>query len=521
MITYTIQVSVALVLFYAGYALCLKQQTNFALVRGYLLFSLLASVFTPLINFRAIASAFVDVTPEPAFESTWLPEVTVTAIQTTAQSSTSWMTILNMIYLAGVIASALYLVISIVKLKKLLANAKPRRDKHGWYYQHPAIQQSFSFFQYVFLGGGTNYSEEEQQTILAHERAHVRLGHSFDVLLVRVVAILIWFNPLIYWFKRKLEEVHEFQADAQTIQSETVQEYCVLLARETLEFNHISLANHFNKSLTLKRILMIQSLKKRISTARLAGLVVVVIMLFTIISCEEKVLTDMKNAAKQSVLLTEYPADVRQVVTKIQQRDPNAELRVYGLVDIADLPKFMTDDNDQATYLSIPGDPNYSGYVIIGEQKVKEVAGYLTQRDGNDQVYTIVENQAHPINGMTEFYKFIGENIKYPMEARSKNIEGRVFVNFMIDESGKLSDFKIVRGIGAGCDEEAVRVLKLSPNWKPGMQDGVAVKTLFNLAIIFKLEPSAGYSQKTDEVIEVPGKPLPEMVVSGQKPKGN
>jgi TonB family protein len=528
MIMYIIQVSIALILFYGGYALCLKQQTNFALLRSYLLFSLLASVVTPLINFRTLVSVFWNVTPQPAFESTWLPEVTVTAIQTTTRTNLDWVMMLNTIYIAGAIVSALYLFISIFKLKRLLAQAKPKQDRHGWYYQLSDMQQSFSFFRYVFLASGSNHSEEEQKTILAHERAHVRLGHSFDVIFVRLVAILVWFNPAVYWFKRKLEEVHEFQADASTIKSAGSEEYCVLLVRETLESNHISLANHFNKSLTLKRIQMIQSIKKNVSRARLIGLGVLVLLVFAIFSCEEKVLADLKNAAKQSVLVTEYPDAVRQAVNQIKASTPASEIRVYGLVKTSDISEFMEGDIQTVTYVSVADDADFSGYAILSDKQVKQAAGHLIEKRGNDQVFTIVEDMAQPVNGMTDFYKFIGRNIKYPIQARTANVEGRVFVNFLVDQNGKLSDFKIIRGIGSGCDEEAVRVLSMSPNWKPGMQGGVGVKSIFNMAVVFKLDQNEVQTDQQkvskvvpDQVIELQGKLLPEIVVSGQKPKGN
>jgi TonB family protein len=497
MITYAIQVSVALILFYLGYAICLKQQTNFALVRSYLLFSLVASTISPLINFRAIASAFLDVTPEPAFESTWLPEVTVTAIQTTESNSAWLMLTLNIVYIAGAILSALFLIVSIVKLKQILAQAKPKQDHGGWYYRLSGMQQSFSFFHYIFLGDNPNHSEQEQRTILAHERAHAQLGHSFDVLLARMVIILVWFNPVAYWFKRKLEEVHEFQADAQTIQSETAQDYCVLLARETLESHHISVANHFNRTLTLKRIRMIQTLKVRISPARLAALMAVIVVLFSIISCEEKVLTDLKNAAKQSVLVTEYPEVVKQAVEKVKALDQHAAPRVYGLVKTSDIALFE-DEAQTITYISVPGDPDFSGYVILTSKDIRMASEFLSEKRGSDEVFTIVEELPHPVNGMEEFYKMLMQNIKYPVAARNKNIEGRVFVQFMVDENGKLSDFQVVKGIGSGCDEEAMRVLSLSEPWVPGKQRGVAVKSIFNLAIIFKLREGNASTAQPD-----------------------
>ena len=266
---------------------------------------------------------------------------------------------------------------------------------------------------------------------------------------------------------------------------------------------------------------MIQSIKKKMSRARLMGLAVLVLLVFAIFSCEEKVFTDLKNAAKQSMLVTEYPDAVKQAVDKLKATTPNTDIRVYGLVKTSDISEFMDGEVQIMTYVSVTGDPDFSGYAILNDKQVKQAAGYLIEKRGKDDVYSIVEKQAQPVNGMTVFYAFIGQNIQYPIEARKMNVEGRVFVNFMVDETGKLSNFKLVRGIGAGCDEEAVRVLKLSPNWKPGMQDGVAVKSLFNLAIVFKIESSVENALKEEKPTEAKGKALEELVAQGQKPKGN
>ncbi len=84
--------------------------------------------------------------------------------------------------------------------------------------------------------------------------------------------------------------------------------------------------------------------------------------------------------------------------------------------------------------------------------------------------------------------KFWAENIKYPTEARENNVEGKVAINFVIDEEGKIMSCKIIRKIGFGCDEEVLRVAKLMPNWKPGKIGGKPVKVSFNQVIDFKLK---------------------------------
>jgi periplasmic protein TonB len=105
-----------------------------------------------------------------------------------------------------------------------------------------------------------------------------------------------------------------------------------------------------------------------------------------------------------------------------------------------------------------------------------------------EQIFTIVENQPEPKGGMTAFYKYIGEDLKYPNLARRNNIEGRVFVKFVVEKDGSLTDVQVLKGIGGGCDEEAVRVIKGAPNWKPGKQRGRPVRVQMILPIVFKLE---------------------------------
>ena len=116
--------------------------------------------------------------------------------------------------------------------------------------------------------------------------------------------------------------------------------------------------------------------------------------------------------------------------------------------------------------------------IVFEEAPEEEVA---------DEIFTVVEDQPTPIGGMSAFYKYIGIKLKYPPQARRMGIEGKVFVQFVVDKDGSITDVKAVKGIGAGCDEEAVRVIGGAPKWKPGKQRGRAVKVRMILPITFKL----------------------------------
>ncbi|MNK25850.1 Gram-negative bacterial tonB protein [compost metagenome] len=104
-----------------------------------------------------------------------------------------------------------------------------------------------------------------------------------------------------------------------------------------------------------------------------------------------------------------------------------------------------------------------------------------------EKVYSFVSMKNPPQfpGGMAKFYKFLADNIKYPEEAKKSAIQGKVFASFTIEKDGSLNDIKIVRKLGYGTDEEAVRVLKLSPKWIAGTQDGKPVRVQYNLPIGF------------------------------------
>jgi protein TonB len=125
------------------------------------------------------------------------------------------------------------------------------------------------------------------------------------------------------------------------------------------------------------------------------------------------------------------------------------------------------------------------------QQKMKpaEEQKAVTQEKPIDkEVFTVVETMPAYPGGEKALYKFMRENVKYPEEAKLKNIQGRVFVSFIVETDGSVSNVQVLRGIGGGCDEEGVRVVSSMPKWTPGKQRGKAVRVQYNLPIKFALE---------------------------------
>lgn len=102
-------------------------------------------------------------------------------------------------------------------------------------------------------------------------------------------------------------------------------------------------------------------------------------------------------------------------------------------------------------------------------------------------VFTAVEQEPTFPGGMQKFSDYIKANLKYPDEARRNSVQGRVFLTCIIEKDGSVSNVKVVRGIGNGCDEEAWRLLKNSPKWSPGMQNGRTVRAYYTIPISFRL----------------------------------
>lgn len=114
-------------------------------------------------------------------------------------------------------------------------------------------------------------------------------------------------------------------------------------------------------------------------------------------------------------------------------------------------------------------DKGSGGPVIVVPETPRKIAELMPAYDGDMQ-------------------KYLADNVRYPEQARNAGIEGRVIVEFVIDEEGRVTMAHVARGIGGGCDEEALRVVSAMPKWKPGKQNGRAVKVFFSLAVKFVLQ---------------------------------
>ncbi len=515
------KVSLYWALLFACYQLVLRKHTFFVWNRFFLLGSLLVSFALPLVIY-----------PETA------PEVPATYVFTMEEFSTvaapikasiwTWANMIWMIYGLGVAYMSYRLVKQLAHLKQILQSGETIEVEE---YQVVMLADnsvgSFSFLKHIVIN--RNDYEYHFDEILSHEMVHARQKHSIDILLIELLRIVFWFNPFLILYKKSVQEVHEFLADEA---ASNRQQYANFLVAYSLNAPFASLTNHFFKSSQIKsRIVMIY--KNRTSKWMLSSyfgvfMVISLIALF-VAGCEHINENTTIKSNGNGELVT-----VKGIVTD-QNGDPlpgvdisaqNFEIGTSSDIDgrytisLPDTSRLIFSFPGQQTQvvhvkagsnISVKLGPHSSQFSYgakgIGTKREASLKNDITEKLKGKKIFTVVENQPKFPGGVKEMYRFIGNNIKYPEAAVRANVEGRVFIAFVVTESGEITNIEVLKGLGFGMDEEAIRVVKAFPNWTPGSQDGKSVNTRYNLPINFQLQetkPEAKKSAKTKSTTEQP-----------------
>jgi TonB family protein len=323
---------------------------------------------------------------------------------------------------------------------------------------------------------------------------HIQKFHSVDILVIHLLGIIFWFNPAIKIYKTILNQLHEFEADEHAVEDRDLYSYCRLLTKLTLPSSEFSLANHFNNNLTVQRIAMMKRMKGKIQAWKMLPVTAATGLFFFAIACQDQVANDLRKMAQNTTMTELFPVEVKTYLEKLKRANPNREYIVLentpeGKATIDKLWKnSFTYSIDTSTMHSVnvysPTEQARSFTILQKGVATNTISAFTSS---TDHVYTIVEEMASPQNGMIAFQEYLTKNILYPDSARRAGIEGKVFIEFVVNIDGRLSDFQVLKGIKGGCNEEAVRVLSASPAWKPARQEGVAVKQRMVMPITYNL----------------------------------
>lgn len=545
---YILKSSVCLAIFYLFYRLLLARETFHRFNRFSLLGILLLSCLLPLVEVSVKQETEVHQTML-TLEQLLMMADAVNATEAGARAETAtvtWIQVALLVYLAGIVFFAFRNVYSLVRLLMLLKSGKkedigsylPGRKERVTLIVHNCDIAPFSWMGYIVIS--RKDLEENGREILIHELAHIHNRHSWDLLVADVCIFFQWFNPASWLLKQELQNIHEFEAD-ETVIKEGVdaKQYQLLLIKKAVGTRLYSMANSFNHSSLKKRITMMLK-KKSNPWARLKYLYVLPLAVIAVaafarpeISSELDEISAVKVNDLTAIMKTEevkspekHPAKEIKVQGQVLEKSTNTPV-VGANVIIKGTTSGTITDLDGNFVISMPVGATLSvSYInmktkeltitekLIGKikslkvylegeitTKTQEVVvvGYGGGEEASDEVpvFQVVEEMPEFPGGMGECLKFLGKNIKYPVEAQKAGVQGKVIVQFVVEKDGNIANPKVVRSIDPDLDGEAIRVISIMPKWKPGMQKGQPVRVKYTVPVTFRLDGKDTKSNET------------------------
>ena len=444
---YILKSSVCLVLFYLFFRLLLSKETFHRFNRMALLGVLFFSLLIPCIEVTTrhqveVQQAVLSIEQLLLMAELEATPANVGAVQET--SAISWVQIVLLVYWAGILFLACRNIYSLICLFRLVHSGKHEKLEKGvTLVVHNQEIPPFSWMNYIVIS--RKDLEENGREILIHEMAHIHHRHLVDLLVADICIFFQWFNPGAWLLKQELQNVHEYEAD-ETVINEGVnaKEYQLLLIKKAVGTRLYSMANSFNHSKLKKRITMM--LKEKSSPwARLKYLYVLPVA---------------------AIAVTAFARpEVSDKVEKI------SSVKVNDLAAIVE-----TKVAESAGDTTKPADVKY-----VPAEVRKQLKG--------TSVFEVAEEMPEfPGGGMSAFMDYIKTNMRYPASAKENGTQGRVTVQFVVDEDGSIKDSKVLRSVDKDMDAEALRLINTMPKWKPGRQKGQPVAVKFTVPVMFRLD---------------------------------
>ena len=463
LLAYILKANLFLVVFYGFYFLFFRKETFHKANRYFLVVGAMLALVLPFVRSSQMQKPEIISTEIRAaaydlyFQS---EEVIVGPVVETY----SYLDIFNYLYMLGLIIAVL---LFLSRIRKTILWLKSNKNTKG---------TAFSFLGKIFIDNHL----EQKSVIFRHEDIHVKQKHFLDLVFFEILQIVFWFNPIIYFYKKSITIIHEFLADeeASKIAQDKVTYASLLLSKQfSIQPATIFTQHFFNHSTLKSRIIMLSKNPSKKTALLKFGLlapaffVMLAISSFTVVSDNkfERLYNNLNNEISQKTLRDlSFPEStkepINEVVSVLETLETNESAYNDNLHFLPENEVIELED------LSFP---------IIKEDT-------FPQNKATKTIFTTAEQIPEFMGGQSELYKWLARNIKYPLDAKKNKIEGRVYVRFVIEADGEIGEVKVMKGIGFGCDEEAARVLKAMPKWKPATQNGYPVAIYYNMPIVFK-----------------------------------
>ena len=455
---YDAKVAVLIVVFYMFYRLMLSRETFHKVNRGVLLLTAVASFVLPL----CVITMHKTVTLEA------VPTVSVGDLQMEIAEETEpevWQIVLPIIFIIGVAVTLGHTLTSILKVMLLIQKSErhPQPDGTILCVTGNAALAPFSWMHYIVMNR-SDY-EEHDAAILTHERGHIRLRHSWDLLLVDLLTALQWFNPAMWMLRQDLRAIHEYEADGEVLsQGINARQYQYLLITKAASIGGYSIANGINHSTLKNRITMM--LHKKSNRSSLLKLLVLIPIVGIALALNART-------------ITEYVYDDPQKPVPVKKGKKAAKINMGA---------------KQVKVVEQPKAENTTKPVEVIQ--AKEV---FTPVEQMPEFFDVVEQMPEYPGGMQELFGYLAKNIHYPKDAEDQQIQGRVIATFVVMKDGSISNAKVVKSVSPSLDEEALRCINEMPHWTPGKQKGQAVNVKYTIPISFRLDKPKKEEPSTQE----------------------
>ena len=510
MTRYLLFVVIGTALFWGLYRLLLHKEHCLRLNRFFLLTTLALSLLIPLVHptvpvtsYSVSGNGYLISLPIQG-EETPLTSPTQREAATGLPNTNSidpWQ-IMALIYWAGVALSLLLLAARYIatwrKLHLFSFSAQSYNSgssqRHYYVANDDNIDSSFSFFNHIAINR-QDLTYEESDQVLAHELAHVRQRHSWDTLFVQLVRCLLWFNPFAWLYVRELSTIHEYLADEAVLRQgneETYSHYLQLLFKQATGMKYSPIVNNFHFSTIKNRINMMNQPKSHRGWAKaLAALPVAALLLFA--NCKNQEPTQEQATIPDGTYLVQPFTETyrdgqlveREFMGVIIPLDSVGEHKEFA--DSAEAVRFNINIHEtvakssRVTAMMNLSDSSVNWYQVAWND-ADDILDWFNKEDNSP-----IELAEFP-GGFEAMGNFIAQSIVYPEQAKTDGVEGRVFVQFIVEPDGNIGDVTLFRGIGGGCDEEALRVIKAMPQWKPARFKGKPTRSRFQIPIKFMLK---------------------------------
>ena len=460
---YFLKVNIAIALFYLFYRLFFAGDTFWKARRYYLLSSILVSLGYP---FLSIENWMQKQEPVQRIIVNYasLPEITVSPRQTSIFTLEN---ILLAIYFCVVVLLLVKFMIQLISILRVRMAGRLENIQGVAVIAVDKEISPFSFFNTIYINPALHDTQETSQ-ILLHEQTHVGQMHSVDVMVSEMLTMIFWFNPAAWLLKREMRQNLEFLADNNVLKSgfdsRTYQYHLLQLAYQTPD---LKLTNKFNVSPLKKRITMMN--KQKTAKARILKYSLIVpLALALIVSSNAQ---NLVNKAKTALTQTQDSVNIKKKQVKFA-----------------------------------PPQTQKNSVKFTPPTIVEDKSG----------IYSVVEEMPQYPGGENKLMEYVGTNIRYPVEAQKSNTEGNVFIKFIVDATGKVTNATVLKStltksqkgkevvvVGYGkegtkpnsdlkqlalLEQEAIRVINAMPNWIPGKQKGQNVSVYYTIPIVFKLD---------------------------------